>query len=154
MQDIKEAITIKDEFKRLILSNKFSECKACGGKMEYLYSGIYKCGDCKAMKMDDFGKIRTFLDKEGPTPAVIISQETGVPLDIINDYLRHGRLEIPEGSSHYIKCEKCKVDIRFGRYCPECVAQLAGAIKQSFLVEEIGERPKETGKMRYLDKRS
>lgn len=137
---------------KIIISNINRKCKACGGKLIYLYSGIFECDTCNIHILDDFGKIKTFLEKNGPTPAIIIAEKTGVGLDVINDFLRRGKVEIPENSPYYIKCERCKTDIRYGRYCPECVVQLAGAIKKAFLAEEIGERPKRNAKMHFLDK--
>lgn len=137
----------------VVISNINRKCKVCGGKLIYLYSGIFECESCHVQVMDEFGKVKTFLEKNGPTPAISIAEKTGVSLDIINDFLRRGKVEIPENSSYYIKCERCGTDIRYGRYCPECVAQLAGSIKKAFLAEEIGERPKRIGKMHFLDKR-
>lgn len=144
--------TEKDQFSKAVVINRFKTCKACRGRLVYLYSGIYQCETCKVYEMDEFGKIKNFLDQNGPTPAIFIAEKTGVTLDVINDFLRKGRVEIPEGAPFYIKCEKCGTDIRYGRYCPECAAHLAGSIKQAFLAEDVGERPKQKGKMHFLDK--
>lgn len=127
------------------------KCSSCGGRVQYLYSGIYKCDECGFQDMDDFGRIKVYLEKNGPTPAIIISEKTGVPISIIEDYLRQGRVEIPEGSEFYIKCEKCKTEIRYGRFCPDCVKDLAGDIRKAFFNEAIGEKPKgKEGKMRFF----
>lgn len=145
-------INNKKAFDDAVIGNRFKRCKSCGGKLLYLYSGIYECIDCKVQDMDEFGKIKIFLDKNGPTPAIIISSETGVGIDVINDYLRKGRLEIPENSPYYINCERCNTDIRYGRYCPDCVADLGRSIKTAFLAEDVGEKPKSKGKMRFLER--
>ena len=116
-------------------------CEKCGGKMFYQGSGLYQCRDCGAEQMDDFGKIKAFLDANGPTPAVTIAKATGVDRETINYYLRRGRVEIPEGSKFYLKCEKCGCSIRYGRYCPECVKNAADK-RGVLLTEEMGERPR------------
>ena len=85
--------------------------------------------------------LKAFLEENGPSPAVVISENTGVPLDIINIYLRTGRLEIPEGSKYFINCERCGCSIRYGRFCPECAKILAGGIKAVFNAD-VGEKPK------------
>lgn len=67
-------------------------------------------------------------------------------------------MEIPEGSKYYLKCEKCGCSIRYGRFCPDCVRELAGEIKAVFH-EDVGEKPKcepdsdMKGRMHYLNRR-
>ena len=39
-------------------------------------------------------------------------------------YLKEGRLEIPEGSSYYLKCERCGISINSGRFCQPCASIL------------------------------
>ena len=107
--------------------------------------------------MDDFGKVKKYLEENGPTPTLVLAEATGVKVEIIEIFLRQGRLEIPEGSKYYLKCERCGCSIRFGRYCPSCTQELAGGI-QRMLFEDMGARPKNTnselmGRMRYLDRR-
>ena len=68
-------------------------------------------------------------------------------------YLREGRLEIPENSPIYIKCESCRCDIRSGRYCKECAAKLSKDLEGAMRMDEyeIGEVPKmKQGKMHYI----
>lgn len=144
----------EQDFKKLRMAEKTVFCEKCRGNMNYTNAGIYKCEECGHETLDDFGKVKRYIELNGPTPAFIISQATGVSTDVINSFLREGRVEIPEGSDCYIKCEKCGCSIRYGRYCPECVKSLAGGIK-SVLVADMGERPKNkdmSGKMHFLDK--
>ncbi len=131
---------------------KPSACSVCGGGLTYVSRGEYRCSKCGHSEYDDFGKICRFIDVNGPSPAIVIAEGTGVSINKINNYLRQGRVEIPEGSKVYIKCEKCGRDIRFGRFCPECALKLS---KQLQGIVEAGEVPrrrinKEEGKMRFL----
>ena len=91
-------------------------------------SGGYVCEKCGNETFDDFGKIKAYIDEHGPSPGIVISEATGVPIAKINRYLRQGRIEIPDGSGEYIPCEKCGQPIRYGRFCPACAAQLAKSI--------------------------
>lgn len=108
--------------------------------------------------MDDYGKVKQFLEENGPSPALVVSRATGVKPEIIKLFLIKGRVEIPEGSQYYLKCEKCACSIRYGRYCPQCVKEMAGSI-QAVFNEEVGERPKHElnpemqGKMHYFDRK-
>lgn len=138
---------------RLNLDSKPSACTKCHGELQYIGHGQYKCDTCGNIEYDDFGKVYKYIDDNGPSSAIVIAEATGVQIDKINVFLREGRVEIPEGSAVYIKCERCGRDIRFGRFCPECAAALSKQLKGVF---EAGEVPKKKsqgdGKMRFLGK--
>lgn len=143
------------DLEELIVANKPVVCEKCNGKMFYVHGGLYRCEKCGHEILDDFGKVKQFLESNGPTSVFAISQATGVDMEIIEIFLRQGRVEIPEGSKYYISCEKCGCSIRYGRFCPECVRELAGGIKSAFLAD-MGERPKHDnsmhGKVHFLNR--
>lgn len=123
-------------------------CSECRIPMKYIYGEMYQCPSCGTKELSDFGKVREFLEKAGPQPAVIIADATGVKLSVIDNLLRQGRIEIPDGSDVYIKCQSCGADIRYGRYCPECIARTTNNISQAMLAPEMGERPRsKSGRM-------
>ena len=62
-------------------------CDKCGGRCKYKAQGIYECMDCKNIMMDDYGKIRIYLEENGRKPAAIISEDTGVPVSTIQQIL-------------------------------------------------------------------
>lgn len=138
---------------------KLKYCPDCCIQMVYKHSGIYECPECGQLDTDDFGKVKTFLDEHGPTPASIVSKETGVPMITIDEFLKIGKVEIPENSDFFIKCEKCGTDIRYGRYCPDCIKNISGKIKGILVDDVVGEKPKRkpnstsSDKMFFLDKR-
>lgn len=141
------------DLEKLIMERRPIFCKKCGGKLYYQDSGYYQCEDCSAGEYDDFGKIKIYLEEHGPTPELWISRDTGVAVEIIELFLKNGRLEIPEGSKFYIKCERCGCALRFGRFCYGCTKELAGQLKGA-MFEQMGEPPrviKKDGKMHYLD---
>lgn len=135
--------------------NMIKKCPNCGSGMKYIYGEMFECPDCGQKELSDFGKVREYLDKNGPQPAIAISQHTGVSLDEINKYLKEGRVEIPDGSSSYIHCQACGADIRYGRFCPECMIkltkQLSGAIDLSQMGEKPKHKPHQEGSMHFLD---
>ncbi len=146
-----------DEFERFLLEHKPIKCERCHGKLEYIGSGKYECELCQHIMMDDFGKVKEYINENGPSPIIEISAMTGVKKSLIESFLKKGRLEIPEGSDFYITCEKCGCHIRYGRYCPECISQTARGIKSLFH-EDMGERPKvhlnssKKGKIHFFNK--
>ena len=96
----------RNYLEKLIVDNKPVQCTKCNGKMKYLQGGMYQCMECGYESLDDFGKVKQFLNENGPTSALIISKATGVNAEIVEMFLKQGRLEIPENSKYYIKCEK------------------------------------------------
>lgn len=129
-------------------------CGLCNNELKYQGSGRYKCEFCGHEELDDFGKVKDFLETHGPTPSYQISVVTGVRKEVIDLFLKRGMVELPEESDYYLKCEKCGCSIRYGRYCPDCVQKLAGGI-QALFSEEVGEKTKTMSKdkgdrMHYL----
>ena len=132
-------------------------CEECGGKMFYQGGGLYQCEDCYAEQLDDYGKIKNYLEENEGASAVTVSKETGVELAVVGMLLKEGRIKIPDGSKLFIKCQRCGCSLRFGRFCQECTMSLAGELKGAFY-ENVGEKPtpekayKDKERMRYLDK--
>lgn len=146
------------DWETLFLESKPVKCKICQGKMKYIGGGKYQCESCRAEELDDFGKVKEYLEEHGPTPIPTIEEDTGVKERVLQALLRKGRLEIPDGSRFYLDCQKCGCSIRYGRYCPECTRELAGGIKVAFN-EDMGERPKKIAsgtpeRMHFLDRRA
>lgn len=136
---------------KLIIENKPIKCGECGNRVSYVSGGKYQCEVCGHEELDDFGKVKEYLDENGPTPALIIAKATGVRPEVIEMFLKKGRLEIPEGSKYYLECEKCGCSIRYGRFCPTCMKTLTGD-KYCLFSEDAGEKPKHdmSGKMHFF----
>ena len=139
------------------INNKPIICESCKGKLFHIGGGSYQCKKCDSIVMDDFGKVKQFLEANGPSSAPEIAQGTGVRMDVIEWFLKDGRLEIIENSRYYLQCEKCGCSIRSGRFCIDCAKELTGGIHK-LLFHEIGDRPKKgeekQGKMHFLDKKN
>ncbi len=138
-----------------MIKKNSKKCPRCFNKMEYISLGEYKCPSCRYTFLDDYGKIRNYIDKHGPSTAVEIEQGTGVPRAVADEYLKIGKLEIAKGPEGYLRCEICGADIRYGRICPKC-ARTDGAKMKGYYVEEVGDMPytaKDAGEMRFLKKR-
>ena len=139
---------------KLLLTNKPTKCQ-CGGKLFHIGGGKYKCKTCEEVVLDDYGKVKQFLEENGAVPSMVISQCTGVSIEIIDSLLKDGRLEIVENSKYFLNCQKCGCAIRSGRFCIDCAKELAQGV-QSLLYNEVGEKPKNEnrqGKMYYLKNR-
>lgn len=136
----------------LHIDDKPTACEKCGGELKYISHGEYSCYECGWITRDDFGKIRHYIEENGPSTAVEIAENTDVPVYKINDYLRQGRIEIPEGSGIYITCQKCGTDIRYGRYCPACAASLSKSIQGMMEAGAVPKNRKSSSAMHYFGK--
>ena len=149
---------LERELEKLIEQKKVEKCELCHNRMQYVGGGKYRCNYCGMETLDDFGKIKQFLDQNGPTPQAIIAQQTGISLDKIDSYLRKGMVEIQDGSKFYLSCEKCGCEIRYGRFCPECAkSEVVNNLRGSY--QDVGERPRQnynpemSGKMHFINRR-
>lgn len=124
--------------KTQLIRNRKRTCPECGERLQYLAMGDFKCPKCGHTEQDDYGKVRSFLDANGPQPATVIEEETGVPRPVIDDFLRKGRLEINENSPVFLRCELCGKDIKYGRICAACAKNKVSKMK-GYLVDEVGE---------------
>ena len=136
----------------ILVQNKIKFC-SCKGQMRYMGGGRYICSVCGKEELDDFGKVKQYLDEHGPSSAYIFSIATGVDKEIINLFLKRCRLEIPDNSPTFIKCEICGEDIKCGRICPLCAREKTNSLK-AYLVDEVGDIPNRKGKMHFLNRKN
>lgn len=134
------------------ITSNIQACTDCKALFQYPGFGAKLCPACKKKEEEMFEKVKTFLNEHGPATYAVIAEETGISETTIKQWLKDGRLEVPEGSDIYIKCEHCGCNIRSGRYCPSCAAELTKELKGLYS-GNIGEVPRNTtGKMRFLDR--
>lgn len=144
----------KNDVETMLLLSKPLLCK-CGGKFFHIGGGKYKCNTCEEIVLDDFGKVKEFLEENGPMPMMVISECTGVSVEVLEGLLKDGRVEIAENSKYFINCQKCGCAIRSGRYCIDCAKTLANGIQRIYY-NEVGEKPKNSTvkeKIHYLNKK-
>lgn len=96
------------------------ECQYCGGKLEIISKGIYRCKECGRENYDYLRKVQNFLRLNGAKPAIVIERETGVPRPFIEQFLAQEFLEIPKLEPNRISCVKCGAPIRTGTLCETC----------------------------------
>lgn len=150
--------TPQPDLEKLLVRNKPIKCPTCGGKLYYSGIGNYQCRDCDHVIMDDYGKVRHFIEENGPATALTIAKETGVDSEIVTLFLEAGKIGIPEGSKYFLSCQKCGCSLRFGRYCADCSTSLANGIKTEYHADtnkkDVFVNPHMKGKIHFLgDKR-
>lgn len=95
-------------------------CGYCGGDLEKISRGVYRCKKCGRENYDYFQTVRNFLRKYGAKPVIIIERETGVPRHVIEQFVSDEYLEIPKLEPMRLSCVKCGASIRTGTLCENC----------------------------------
>lgn len=103
------------------------------------------CQNCIKRDEEEFKKVREYLRENRGADINTVSEETGVTTKVITKYLKEGRLEVSEGISSFLRCEKCGVSIRTGRYCNECSRKISRSLKR--IIPNLSETEKENAKM-------
>jgi hypothetical protein len=132
-----------------------AKCPICGADYKQIIPELVKCSKCGFEEKSTFGIVKEYIDINGISTMSEVSKGCGVPIRKIDNFLRSGQLEIPDSSDIFIKCRRCGIDIKFGKYCKECAAILRKDLTRAFEIteSEIGDVPRKMeGKMRYIRK--
>lgn len=123
--------------------NMIRICKLCGGLFYYKGLGYGYCDRCTKIDDEMFHKVKDYIWEHPGASVEEVSRHVNVSVKQVYNYLKDGRLEIPDGSPIYLKCENCSADIRYGRFCPDCATHLHKKLSSITEAElcEIGERP-------------
>lgn len=91
------------------------------------------CDECHKKEEEQFAIVRDYLRENRGADINVVSEETGVSTKKILKYLREGRLEVSEGMSDFLKCEKCGVSIKSGTYCKNCSEKMANKLQSAIM---------------------
>ncbi len=120
-----------DSIKKLLEPSVPKLCDSCLGRMVYISDGAYRCENCGRVALDDLGKVKRYLDKNGVAPIAEIAEATNVSQELIELSYIDGKLEIP-AEKIASKCVRCGKGLRNGRFCQECRVELAYKLKALF----------------------
>ena len=89
---------LREEF----MENRPIRCEKCKGKLFYTGSGTYTCEDCEHVMLDDFGKVKAYLEEHGI--GTIIHYPVPPHLAEAYEYLgyREGAFPITEGYANTV----------------------------------------------------
>lgn len=130
-------------------------CMRCGMMFQYMGSGHVICPHCREADKRDFDRVRDYVYEHKRATIMEVADALNIRPEIIENFLRAGRLEIPNDSAVFIHCERCRKEIRSGRFCADCASQLTLEMKKAldFDDSQIGEEPDKKGKMHFMGRR-
>ncbi|MGL6173160.1 MAG: flagellar protein, partial [Cellulosilyticaceae bacterium] len=127
-------------------------CKRCKNLFQYV-SGKSICPHCLKREEEMFMKVKDFLKTYPGAQIQEVYEETGVSIQMIESFIREGRLEVSASSPIGLPCERCGAVIRTGRYCKECSMYLVAGLNQmseGFKTQIPKENQDSRAKMRFL----
>lgn len=110
-------MSISDDY---FINEMLLNCSSCGGELEYKGLGEFCCKECGNTEYNQYGKVRSFLEKYPGAPIDLVYKQTGVSKSIIRELLLESRIRISPDSKSFLKCELCGADIFCGRLCDAC----------------------------------
>ncbi|MGE5579862.1 MAG: MerR family transcriptional regulator [Bacillota bacterium] len=111
------------------MAGNIRNCRRCGRL--FVFVGGPVCPDCLAKEEEQYRKVKLYIDDHPGCGVQETSDETGVPVDIVVEFLRQGLLVTGSGPEGQLVCMICRRPITKGRICPRCEAALG-----------MGSRPK------------
>ena len=129
-------------------------CRNCGRLYNSLGRITPFCPVCMKELEEKFNTCRQYIKEHQGANIQEVSENTGVSVKMIKQWVREERLSFVAGSSVGIECESCGANILTGRFCNKCKTQLQNDLGSAIKKPEAPEpqRPKrEGGKMRFLD---
>ncbi len=101
-----------------LLDKKPIICEKCSGYYEYNGAGEYVCKQCGNIAYDDYGKVRKFIEENGPAPYHVVKQATGVSGKLVREFL-----DTPNTEKRFnLTCQGCGCKIAVGKLCSACAA--------------------------------
>ena len=126
-------------------------CEKCSGIMRYRGSGAYMCEDCESIVLDDFGKVKNFLEKRGPSNIMEIAYATGLERSTVAKMLMDGRIQVVQSSMESKTCLNCGIPIAHGKYCSNCALVVAKRHKKKMAEEEKKKKQNDSSRMRFIN---
>ena len=66
----------------------------CKGNLKYTGIGEYICEKCKNIELDDYGKVRKYLEVNRGANSLQIEAATGVSRHVVGYFLEEGRIQL------------------------------------------------------------
>ena len=102
---------------------RVENCPKCGRLFTKIVALV--CPQCEKLDEEQFQKLRKYIEEEPLANISQVSDATGVSPKRILQYIREGRLTIPEGMIEDVRCTQCGEPITEGSFCTPCAAKLA-----------------------------
>lgn len=108
-------------------------CRRCSIPMHRDSLGDYRCVSCGKKELNDYHKIKEYLDHNKVSTENMIEDATGVPAVIIKEFHEHGVIEYTDASSAGKRCSICGKPITKDTVCRACYERSVAGLQSNFL---------------------
>ena len=122
-------------------------CVNCN-KLFYSNGSGQRCSSCVTTKFEEIKQLSKFFTYKVDATIQEAEEKLGIDRKNIISYLREEKLELPPLSNDGVECKRCGKQIRTGKYCNTCRAELINGFNAGIKKEEKTEAEP---RMRYLD---
>ena len=113
------------------------------------------CPACYKKVEDVFDQIRQYLREYPGATSFEIEQRLGIPMHVVNNFVKDGRLIEIDNPFLNLECVRCGCLLLSAhhKYCPTCELQMLRELQHAKADLEVSTAPKvrETGKMRFRE---
>ncbi|MBE3519448.1 MAG: MerR family transcriptional regulator [Firmicutes bacterium] len=103
-------------------------CQRCGKLFRYV--GVPICRECQAKEEEQYAAVKAYL-KENPGATVPeVNKATGVPVEVIVDFVKKGLLVIAGTGDLQPRCRICGKPIPAGQVCSQCLETLSSLSRE------------------------
>ncbi len=118
---------------------QMKNCDRCG--KVFVSSGPSICPECYAKEEEQFQIVKKYLLEHKRASAKKISEDTGVPVEVVTEFVRRGHLVgIDVDIDEVNRCAICKTPLSKGRICVDCQKALSGSRLASLSLDEAAGR--------------
>ncbi len=129
-------------------------CRRCRRLFNYSDNSRY-CPSCLEKIEQEFQEAKEYIYRNPGVGIKTISEELGIEVGQIKQWIREERLALSNASDSGIYCENCGVNITTGRFCDKCKSELSSSLSSAVQKKEQEKPPKlkksEKDRMRFLD---
>lgn len=128
-------------------------CRRCNRLFQYV-TGPVICPVCKEEEEKVFVTVRDYIRENKGASMEEVCRAIGVPISLVEKFLKQGRLEVAEDSPIKLICERCGGRMRSGRYCNRCKEEIGKSLGS--MADEIRSHTRKEedvrARMRFLNK--
>lgn len=129
-------------------------CRKCHTIFNYI-AGPQICPQCRAKIEEKFQEVKKYVYTNKGATITQIAADCEVEISQLQAWIREERLVFSEDSPIGIDCEVCGAQIKTGRFCSKCKADMANTLNSAVKKPKSPQMPnllrdKDSAKMRYL----
>lgn len=127
------------------MSLNIKNCPQCGRIFAIGMRDL--CPHCAKEIDDQFERCYQYLRENRGATMRDLSDETGVPINLIMKFIREGRISLSELPNLAYPCDVCEKPIRKGVMCDSCRQRFVGAVEE--IKSDIEERQEAIRRQSY-----